>query len=149
MARLFMGAEVFQVPIQRMVSEAPPGREAVWAALGMLTTHNLATPSSRSPGLLRIRREMLPGTAASLDRGTVVLAAMEMARVGDDALLKKFAKWALGPDELATIDPDGVRIANSSSIVRAVLKEANCAWPGLSAKELRDMEERKPLVLHQ
>ncbi len=147
--RLFMGAEVFQVPIQRMVSEAPPGREAVWAALGMLTTHNLATPSSRSPGLLRIRREVSLDTAASLDRGTVVLAAMEMARVGDDALLKKVARWALGPDELATIDPDGVRIANSSSIVRTALKEANCAWPGLSANDLRATEERKLLVLHQ
>jgi hypothetical protein len=98
-------------------------------------------------GLKRIQREMSLDGAASLDRGTAVLAAMEMARVGDDALLKKVAQWALGPDELATIDPDAVRIANSSSIVRAALKEANCAWPGLSASDVRGMEERKLLVL--
>jgi hypothetical protein len=115
----------------------------------MLTMHNLAAPATNSPGLLRIRLEMSRDTAAILDRGTVVLAAMEMARVGDDALLKKVAQWNLGPDELATIDPDGVRIARSSSIVRAALKEANCAWPGLSANDIRAMEEPKLQVLHQ
>jgi hypothetical protein len=146
-ARSFIEAETFHVPIQHMIMEAPPGREVVWASLGMLTTHNLAAPSPGAPGLLRIRREMSRDTAANLDRGTVVLAAMEMARVGDDALLKKVAQWNLGPDELATIDPDGVRIARSSSIVRAALKEANCAWPGLSAKEIRDMDEQKALLV--
>jgi hypothetical protein len=146
-ARSFIEAESFHVPIQEIITEAPPGREAVWASLGMLTTHNLTAPTTNSPGLLRIRREMSLDTAASLDRGTVVLAAMEMARVGDDALLKKVAQWNLGPDELATIDPDGVRIARLSSIVRAALKEANCAWLGLSAKEIRDMDEQKPLLV--
>jgi hypothetical protein len=94
-----------------------------------------------------MRREMSRDTAASLDRGTVVLAAMEMARAGDDALLKKVAQWNLGPDELAAIYPDGIRLARLSSIVRAALKEANCAWPGLSAKEVRDMEEQTVLLV--
>jgi hypothetical protein len=145
-ARSFIEAEVFHVPIQDIVMEAPPGRDAVWASLGMLTTHNLTAPTTNSPGLLRIRREMSLDSAAGLDRGTVVLAAMEMARVGDDALLKKVGQWSLGPDELATIDPDGVRIARLSSIVTAALKEANCTWPGLSAKEIREMDEQKPLL---
>jgi hypothetical protein len=148
-ARSFVQAETFHVPIQHIIMEAPHGREVVWASLGMLAMHNLAMPTAHAPGLLRIRLEMSRDTAAILDRGTVVLAAMEMARVGDDALLKKVAQWNLGPDELATIDPDGVRIARSSSIVRAALKEANCAWPGLSANDIRAMEEPKLQVLHQ
>ena len=54
----------------------------------------------------------------------------------------------LDTDELAAIYPDAVRIANLSGNVRAALKEANCAWPGLSAKDVRDMEERTLEVLH-
>jgi hypothetical protein len=146
-ARSYAKAELFHVHIEAMINGVPDGRKAIWASLAMLSMLNLARPSPDMLGLRRIEREMSLDTAASLDRGTVVLAAMEMARVGDDALLKKAAKWALGPDDLATIDPDGVRIANSSSIVRGALKEANCAWPGLSMKEVRDMEERKLLVL--
>jgi hypothetical protein len=146
-ARSFIKAETFHVPIQHIIMEAPPGRKAVWASLGMLTMHNLTAPTTNSPGLLRMRREMSRDTAASLDRGTVVLAAMEMARAGDDALLKKVAQWNLGPDELAAIYPDGIRLARLSSIVRAALKEANCAWPGLSAKEVRDMEEQTVLLV--
>jgi hypothetical protein len=146
-ARSYVKAELFHVPLEAMINGAPDGRKAIWASLAMLSMLNLATPSPEMLGLKRIQREMSLDGAASLDRGTAVLAAMEMARVGDDALLKKVAQWALGPDELATIDPDAVRIANSSSIVRAALKEANCAWPGLSASDVRGMEERKLLVL--
>jgi hypothetical protein len=146
-ARSFIGAGRAGVSIEQIIMQAPHGRKAIWASLAMLSMFNLATPSPYMLGLRTIQREISLETAATLDRGTAVLAAMEMARVGDDALLKKVARWNLGPDELATIDPDGVRIARSSSIVRAALKEANCGWPGLSAREIRDMEEQKPLLV--
>jgi hypothetical protein len=148
-ARSFIHAERYHVPLYKMVMGAPRGRQAIWASLAHLTMGNLTAPSPLLPGAKRIQQEMSLDTAADLDRGTAVLAAMEMARVGDDALLKKVAQWSLAPDELASMYPDSVRIATLSKEVRTALREANCAWPGLSAKELRDMEERKPLVLHQ
>jgi hypothetical protein len=148
-ARSFINAEMFHISIGAIINGAPRGRKAIWASLAMLGTFNLVNASPYMPGLKRIQQEMSLDSAATLDRPTTVLAAMEMARVGDDALLKRVAQWSLGPDESAAMYPDSVRIANLSTKVRAALKEANCAWPGLSAKDLRDMEERKPLVLDQ
>jgi len=70
-----------------------------------------------------------------------------MARVGDSALLKEVAQWNLTADELASMHPDCVRITRVSKEVRAALKEANCAWAGLSAKEVRDMENQNALLV--
>jgi hypothetical protein len=149
-ARCFLGAgDPAAAHIDELITEAPTVRQAIWASLAELSIYNLALPSYGMIGFKKIQRELSRGAAETLDRGTVVLAAMEMARAGDDALLKEAARWNLGPDELATIDPDGVRIARLSSIVRAALKEANCTWPGLSAKEIRDMDEQKPLLAPQ
>jgi hypothetical protein len=148
-ARSFIEAERSHVPLGKMIMGAPRGRQAIWASLAELSMLNLMMPSHLMVGAKRIQREMSLGTAADLDRATAVLAAMEMARVGDDALLKKVARWSLTPDELAGMYPDSVRIATLSKEVRAALREASCAWPGLSSKDLRDMEERKPLVVPQ
>lgn len=148
-ARSYVKSELFHVNLPAIINGAPHGRKAIWASLAELSMLNLVKPSPYMPGLKRIQREVSLGSAATLDRPTAVLAAMEMARVGDDALLKEVAQWNLSPDESSAMYPDAVRIANLSSEVRAGLREANCAWPGLSAKDLRGMEERKLLVLPQ
>lgn len=146
-ARAFIKAECFRVSIEQIIREAPRGRPAIWASLAMLSMFNVASPNPRAPGLLRIQREMSLDTASTLDRGTYVLAAMEMARVGDSALLKEVAQWNLTADELASMHPDCVRITRVSKEVRAALKEANCAWAGLSANEVRDMENQNALFV--
>jgi beta-lactamase regulating signal transducer with metallopeptidase domain len=143
-ARVRWAARMYAVwePIDTRALEAPaaPTVEGIWAAVGLLGARELTEEVRRVRPALWLETALRDDTVLTNWPALRALAAVECARVTQDAtLLERAAKQPLSESEIAQVKPDMIRNLRYSAFVRQKLVELNPQWAGFSKAEIEEL----------
>jgi len=125
-----------------LVSEATTTEKGIWTTVGVnngARTRSVAL--GKGPASDRMRKALQDDKELTDKPGLRALAAMELARVTEDAtFLEQAAKQPISASEIADVKPDMIRSLRYSEFVRQKLLELNPPWAGFSKAEIQGLD---------
>jgi hypothetical protein len=125
-----------------LVSEAGSTEKGIWTTVGVINrARTRSVALGKGPASDRMRKALQDDQELADKPGLKALAAMELARVTEDAtFLEQVAKRPLSASEIADVKPDMIRSLRYSEFVRQKLLELNPPWAGFSKAEIQGLD---------
>jgi hypothetical protein len=146
-ARRYVAANIWTIPIDNWISSISSRDEALWTAVAALSLLVRTEGTTLTSAIERMEREATEDFLLHADQQLAILTAFELARVGKNFKpLEIISNRQLSADGLLGIKSDLYRILRGSKELREHILgilEHNQHWAGFSADELRKLDDEK------